>query len=160
MAQNHDFYNSWPSNGPHSFFLYIDRDRKLCFGPVWDFDYHTFMPSRAYQWEGLSISAKTSSSRAKFYYTSLLKDPKFKERLIERWEMLKYEFAGLPDYIDMMADSIRASEECNYRIWGRIQNHAGDENRDIDMTFQQSIDSMKEGFRRKWQWMDNNIRNL
>lgn len=42
--------------------------------------------------------------------------------------MLKYEFAGLPDY--------------------------------IDMTFQQSIDSMKEGFRRKWQWMDNNIRNL
>lgn len=70
------------------------------------------------------------------------------------------QLSGMINTVTMMADSIRASEECNYRIWGRIQNHAGDENRDIDMTFQQSIDSMKEGFRRKWQWMDNNIRNL
>lgn len=167
LAGNHDFYNTWPKDGPHSCFLYIDRDHKLCFGPVWDFDYHTFMPSRANQWEALSLSSKVNQwgwwggqSQSKFYYTSLLKDPAFKNRLVERWNMLKVKFAGLPEYIDMMADSIRSSEEWNYKVWGRIQNGSGDENSDIDLTFQQSVDKMKEGFRKKFKWMDENIGNL
>ncbi|MBO7588922.1 MAG: CotH kinase family protein [Bacteroidaceae bacterium] len=167
LAGNHDFYNTWPKDGPHSCFLYIDRDHKLCFGPVWDFDYHTFMPSRANQWEALSLSSKVNQwgwwggqSQSKFYYTSLLKDPAFKNRLVERWNMLKVKFAGLPEYIDMMADSIRSSEEWNYKVWGRIQNGSGDENSDIDLTFQQSVDKMKEGFRKKFKWMDENIGKL
>ena len=167
LAGNHDFYNTWPKDGPHSCFLYIDRDHKLCFGPVWDFDYHTFMPSRANQWEALSLSSKVNQwgwwggqSQSKFYYTSLLKDPAFKNRLVERWNMLKVKFAGLPEYIDMMADSIRSSEEWNYKVWGRIQNGSGDENSDIDLTFQQSVDKMKEGFRKKFKWIDENIGKL
>ncbi len=168
LAGNHDFYNTWPKNGPHSCFLYIDRDHKLCFGPVWDFDYHTFMPSRYNQWEALSISSKVNQwggwwggqSQSKFYFTSLLKDPSFKKRLVERWNLLKDKFAGLPDYIDMMADSIRSSEEMNYKVWGRIQNSNGDENGDINMSFQESVDAIKEGFRKKWKWIDDNIGKL
>ncbi|MBR4842312.1 MAG: CotH kinase family protein [Bacteroidaceae bacterium] len=168
LAGNHDFYNTWPKNGPHSCFLYIDRDGRLCFGPVWDFDYHTFMPSRANQWEALSISSKVNQwggwwgqqNQSKFYYSSLLKDPDFKKRLVERWNLLKEKFAGLPDYIDKMADSIRVSEEWNYKVWGKIQNSNGDENGDINMTFQKSVDTMKEGFNKKWKWIDDNISKL
>lgn len=168
MAGNHDFYNTWPKDGPHSCFLYIDRDHRLCFGPVWDFDYHTFMPSRANQWEALSISSKVNQwggwwggqSQSKFYYTSLLKDPAFKKRLVERWNLLKVKFAGLPEYIDMMADSIRSSEEWNYKVWGKIQNSSGDENSDINLTFQQSVDKIKEGFEKKFKWIDENISKL
>ena len=169
LAGNHDFYNTWPKDGPHSCFLYIDREHRLCFGPVWDFDYHTFMPSRANQWEALSISSKVNQwggwwgggqSQSKFYYTSLLKDPAFKQRLVDRWNMLKVRFAGLPEYIDMMADSIRASEEWNYKVWGRIQNSNGDENSDINLTFQESVNKMKEGFEKKFKWIDENISKL
>ena len=60
----------------------------------------------------------------------------------------------------MMADSIRSSEEMNYKVWGRIQNSNGDENGDINMSFQESVDAIKEGFRKKWKWIDDNIGKL
>ena len=152
LAGNHDFFNDWPYNGPHSTYLYLDPDNKLSFGPCWDFDYHTFMPSRSSGWEALDDPG--------FYYYAMLQDPKFQDRLVERWNMYKDKFKGLPDYINMMADSIRDSETANYERWGRIENSNGDQNEDLNLTFQEAVDKMIQGFNARWNWIDKNIGKL
>ena len=77
MAMNHDAYNTWPKNGPKSTYMYKDSAGLMCFGPVWDFDYHTLTlygdyehtnsswngaeNQRLYQWEILKAAANTIS---------------------------------------------------------------------------------------------------
>ena len=147
LTGNNDFYNYWPSAGPHSTYLYKERSGKLYHGPVWDFDYHVFCPQYTHQWVGATKS---------IFYPALLKDEKFRARLVERWDLYKNELKKLPDYIDGEADRIRESERINHNLWP-IDN---DENGDEKMSFQESIDRIKSAFLDKWEWMDQNIRNL
>ena len=147
LTGNNDFFNNWPSVGPHSTYLYKERSGRLYHGPVWDFDYHVFCPDYVHQWVG----AKKS-----IFYPALLKDEKFRNRLVERWELYKEELKKLPEYIDRQADLIRPSEQINHNMWPIDNNENGDEN----MTFQESVDRIKKAFLDKWEWMDQNIRNL
>ena len=147
LTGNNDFYNYWPAEGPHSTYLYKERGGKLFHGPVWDFDYHVFCPEYTRQWVG----AKKS-----IFYPALLKDEKFRARLVERWDMQKDELKKLPDYIDEQADRIRESERINQEMWPINNNENGDEK----MTFQESVDRIKKAFLDKWEWMDQNIRDL
>ena len=148
LTGNNDFYNYWPSAGPHSTYLYKERGGKLYHGPVWDFDYHVFCPQFTNQWVGATKS---------IFYPALLKDEKFRERLVERWEMQKNELKKLPDYIDEQADRIRESERINHKMWPIVNNP---ENGDENMTFQESVERIKKAFLDKWEWMDKNIRSL
>ena len=146
---NTDFYNNWPFNGPHSVFLYKERGGKIYSGPVWDFDYHGFVPTLSHQWAGATRTV---------YYPALYKDEKFRNRMVELWNSRKDELLKLTDYIDGMADRIRLSEEYNHALWPipSSQNENGDE----QMTFQQAVDRIKEGFTEKWKWMDAHIGQL
>ena len=149
LANNTDFYNNWPFNGPHSVFLYKERGGKIYSGPVWDFDYHGFVPTLSHQWAGATRTV---------YYPALYKDEKFRNRMVELWDSRKNELLKLTDYIDGMADRIRLSEEYNHALWPipSSQNENGDE----QMTFQQAVDRIKEGFTEKWKWMDAHIGQL
>ena len=148
LTGNNDFFNYWPSTGPHSVYLYKERNGKLYHGPVWDFDYHVFCPEYVHQWVG---------AKKTIFYPALLKDEKFRARLVERWELYKDDLKGLPDYIDQQADLIRLSEQVNHNMWPIVNNP---ENGDEEMTFQQAVERIKKAFLDKWQWMDQNIRNL
>ena len=150
LTGNHDFYNTWPPEmppAPHSAYLNLQPDGKLFSGPVWDFDYNTFMPDRTQFWAGAD---KT------IYYPALLKDPKFRERLVERWEEQKDRFRQLPDYIDEMVEYLSLSEDFNERMWPIGNTENGDEL----MNYPDAIARMKKSFVDKWTWMDANIRNL
>ena len=147
LTMNHDFYNTWPAVGPHSTYLYLQPGGKLYTGPVWDFDYHSFVPDRTNFWAGAN---KT------MYYPALLKDEKFRNRLIERWEAQKDELRKLPDYIDAVAEQIALSEAINASMWP-IDNR---ENGDETMSWSEAVQRMKSSFVSKWNWMDTNIRNL
>ena len=171
LAGNHDFYNTWPAAGPHSTYLYLDAagEGKLCFGPGWDFDYHTYMPSRSSGWIGLTAHKEqqqggwggwNNQQNDDYYFYFLLKDSKFKKRLQERWNAQKGTFKQLTEYIDSMAVVLRDSEAANYAVWGAINNPNGDENEDQNLTFQNAINRMKDGFLKRWDWMDKNIPNL
>ena len=78
--------------------------------------------------------------------------------MVELWDSRKDELLKLTDYIDVMADRIRLSEEDNHALWPipSSQNENGDE----QMTFQQAVDRIKEGFTEKWKWMDAHIGQL
>ena len=147
LTGNHDFYNNWPADGVHSTYFYKERGGKLYHGPVWDFDYHVFLPDRTQFWAGVDRT---------LFYPRLLKDEKFRNRMVERWDMQKDALKQLPEFIDGQADRIRLSEAYNQVKWPISNRENGDET----MTFQQSVDRIKQAFLDKWEWMDRNIRNL
>ena len=147
LTGNNDFFNYWPAKGPHSVYLYKQPGGKLYTGPLWDFDFHTYIPDRTKFWAG---------AKETMYYPALLRDPKFRERLVERWDAQKDALKGLAAYIDETAERLRVSEGYNHKLWP-ITN---DENGDEKMTFQEAVDRMRQAFLDKWKWMDTNIRKL
>lgn len=174
MTMNHDSYNTWPNAGPKSTYLYKDAGGKLCYGPVWDFDYHTFTlyndaaygsagsgeNARIQQWEILKMDSKGNN---KYYFADLVKyDSEFKARLLERWNEYKYVWKdSLPIYIDMMADSIRVSESYNDQIWAENKNLTNyKQNGDYNLSFQEAVNAMKSAFLKRWEFMDQNLKNL
>lgn len=148
LANNTDFYNTWPSPGVHSCYMYKDKGGKLFTGPVWDFDYHGFVPDYSRMWAGATQT---------LYYPALFKDPKFLERTLEIWEEKKEEFAKLPDYIDEQAARLRPSEMINHIMWPIVNNP---ENGDEEMSFEEAVERMKAGFMIKFEWMDENLKKL
>ena len=153
MANNSDFYNTdgGQYTGPHSTYLYKDIDGKLFFGPVWDFDYHVFVPNYSNRWVG--------ASQKNYYYNYLYQDSDFKDRMKELWDMRKNDFSGLTDYIETMARYIRLSEEFDAEMWWKgtgDQTQNGEQN----MSFDQAVDNIKNGFTTKWTFIENNISNL
>lgn len=148
LANNTDYYGTWPSVGPHSCYMYKDVDGPLMTGPVWDFDYHGFVPGFSNQWVG---------AKGTLYYKALYKDEKFRERMMEKWSEEKAKFADLPAYIDEMAEKIRLSESINHSKWP-IKNNP--ENGDEDMTFDAAVKRMKDAFTKKLDWMDRNLKDL
>ena len=153
LCDNHDFYNEW-HNGTHSCYMYKDRGGKLCYGPVWDFDYRTFIPLNEIS---LNIQSKWIGATRTLYYPALYKDPKFRQRMLERWDMQKEALRQLPAFIDETADMIRLSEAANHKLWP-IENWW--ENGDENMEFQQAVDRMKKGYTEKLNWMDSHLKEL
>jgi hypothetical protein len=170
MAMNHDAYNNWPKNGPKSTYLYKDSAGLMCFGPVWDFDYHTFTlyndyensssswtnteNQRLYQWEILKMTNKGGGS---YYFSDLKRDPKFKALLVKRWNKYKVIWeAGFEDYVDQMVEKIRLSESYNEKIWG----YPSRQNGDWLLTFDEAIQALKTAFRKRMTWIDQNIGKL
>ena len=93
----------------------------------------------------------------KFYYTDLLKDPQFKALLLQRWNEYKVKWQnGFEDYVDQMAEKIRASESYNYKIWGCPSRQNGD----WSLTFDDAVKAIKTAFKKRLQWIDENISKL
>ena len=166
LTGNGDFFNTDNTStsstyyGPHSTFLYKDRDKedgtlsKLFMGPVWDFDYLTFYdksgrPSRSNKWVGVDQS--------NYYYYYLTQDPLFRSRAYELWSAYKpiIETAMLA-YIEDMKDYLALSEPFNTDKWGwsgEDQNQNGDNGE----LFVNAVAKMKAAFTTKLNFMDSKI---
>lgn len=175
LTSNDDFYNG----GIHSTYMYKDRNTvdpddptkeiisKLFLGPIWDFDYSTFTPGRYNFWSSEEKQAFSywnpwynSSTDFVFYYKNLMKDKKFCDRLVERWNEYKDAYHQLPAYIDEMAEKIRLSEEYNHALWPQEGVQHGNENGEASYTFDDAVANIKNGFNKKWTWIDDNISKI
>ena len=163
LTGNGDFYNSdgGEYNGPHSTYLYKDKDvlddngdvvemKKMYMGPVWDFDYKTFVPSRSSQWVGVNKSG--------YYYYNLRYNKKFCDKTRELWTSYSGKIdTELAAHIDEMADLIRLSEVFNTTMWG-YSGLEQDQNGDDKMGFQAAVDRMKSAFSTKYSFMVTNLK--
>ena len=184
LTGNGDFFNTDSNNtssqwyGPHSTYLYKDRDvqnedgtttvSKLFMGPVWDFDYKTFISTlTTTSWNGSTSSENrikwVGANNSNYYYYYLCKDPEFRSRMLSLWSEYKEVItpAAFSKYIDDMADYIRLSEEFNTRMWG-YTNTSQDQGQNGDnlFSFQEAVNLMKQAFSNKRTFIDNNIESL
>ena len=124
----HELTGNTEPNHPKSSFLYA-RGGKFYAGPVWDFDWETYLTGRT----ELLISQS-------IYYKDLLQDARFREHMRERWKVLKPKFQKLDSFIDTQASWIRSSESVNHSKWP-IQGF--NVNQDETMSFQEAVDHLK-----------------
>lgn len=134
----------WEPNHPKSTYMHKDKGGRLTMGPVWDFDWETYVHM---DWFRIKDA---------LYYGRLFQDERFKALVKERWTLLKPGFETLPEYIRIEAGKIRNSESMNHRMWPITQVV----NKDESMSFDQAVESMTEAYRSKLEWMDNQITRL
>ena len=129
--------NGEPSH-PKSCFSYI-RDGRFYAGPIWDFDWETFVPDE----KGLTIDQT-------LYYGYLLPDSAFFTHMCRRWAILKPKFQSLIGFIDAQADWIRSAEAINHEMWPveKIVNN------DESLTFQEAVDRMKLALNQRIEELD------
>lgn len=135
---------------PKSSYVHKDRLGKLKAGPVWDFDYNTFVPS------------KTSKYQIKnaIYYGRLFNDPDFVALVKERWALHKSGFDGIESYIRSVGSKIKASNEIDKAKWPMSAHSAGSVNGDQDMTFDEALERMISAYNDKLAWLDTQISNM
>lgn len=102
-------------NHPKSCYMYYGKDGKMHAGPVWDFDWGTFVLG---QTSGLLIE------NSLFYgkpgtYSGFFQDPTFVATLKTRWSDLKPKFKELSGDIETLAAKIKVNdaEKINHDMW-------------------------------------------
>lgn len=172
---------------PKSVYMYMDGDGKLTAGPVWDFDWQTFIipdQVRAYggiyeeqlretdEWlyGGSKLAGGTGwpwdsykNDMPYMWYPLLFKDATFRSKVQERWATLYHALLGVTDEIDRLAEQNRVSDQFNFAMWPTVtvKRNATDFsvafNGDEEMSFDEAISSMKKAYSERLEWMNNQI---
>lgn len=141
LAQNSEI------NQPKSAYIYKDRGGKLKAGPVWDFDWGTFVPKDKYNYVAMG---------QKYYFHRLFQDKEIRRIIKERWNSFKGGLATIPDYVDAISSTLYASDAINSLMWPINR----DTNQDETLSYHDAVERLKKAFREKYDWLDSNIQTF
>ena len=134
-------FNGEP-NHPKSSYMHKDKGGKLKAGPVWDFDWGTFVPT--------TTTLRLSKA---LYYERLLQDPVFLARVKERWAELKPKFEEIPAFIEAEKARLSKSADINIKLWPISSRTNGDET----LTYDAAVKRMINAYNGRLQTLDRVI---
>ena len=131
---------------PKSVYMYMDGDNKLTAGPVWDFDWQTFIiPDQVRAYGGAYIDQLRNTDEWLYggsklaedpwlpwqdpdykndmpymWYPLLFKDATFRSKVTERWATIYPALLGVTDEIDRLAEQNRVSDQFNFAMWPTV----------------------------------------
>lgn len=185
LVQELTFNNEYKH--PKSVYMYMDGDGKLTAGPVWDFDWQTFIipdQVRVYggayigqlrntdEWlyGGSKLAERTFPIFGEYdyvndmpymWYPLLFKDAVFRSKVQERWNSIYPVLLQVLDEIDRLAEQNRVSDRFNSAMWPTtrdLKNTVGAAfNGDEEMSFDEAIQSMKKAYADRLEWMNTQI---
>lgn len=132
---------------PKSCYMHKDVNGKMTAGPVWDYDYGTFIPGA------------TASYRGKndLYYPRLFLDPTFVTMVKTRWAQFKPAFeTNIPAFIDATKSQIEKSDELNAPMWPIV---GSDANGDETMNFEEAVARLRTTYLAKLRWLNSQIQS-
>lgn len=171
---------------PKSVYMFIDGDGKLTAGPVWDFDWQTFInydkvqvmnskyggtydcrntdewlygASKLAEWH-LIGGYDYENDMPYMWYPLLFKDANFRARVQERWAVIYPQLLNVVAKINEFAAQNKVSEQYNYAMWplASLKNSVGSAfNGDEDMSFDEAIATMKQAYTERLDWMNSSI---
>lgn len=130
-------------NHPKSSYMHKDKNDVITAGPVWDFDYWTFVPDN-------SSSFIVNDA---IYYGRLFEDAEFKSLAKMKWQNQKARFEEVSRFIDALAEKLSESDKLNHIMWPISSTVNGDES----MNYETAVSRMKGAFLDKLNWMDTQI---
>lgn len=146
LAQNGDV------NQPKSIYISKDLNGKLVLGPVWDFDWGTFIPV---EFNPNAESYNYYCRGPKFYLNRICKeDPQFRALAKEHWARFGAKLATIPEYIDKIAGTLEASDALNIAMWPIDRTT----NQDVNLSYADAVARLKRAYIEKYEWMDNIIK--
>lgn len=128
---------------PKSSYMYKDKNEVIKAGPVWDFDYGTFVPSKS------SVLVNKDA----IYYGRLFEDSEFNSLVKKKWQRQKTKFEEVGKFIDTLGEKLYESDKLNHIMWPISSTVNGDE----DMEYETAVSRMKDAFLDKLNWMDTKI---
>lgn len=146
---------NYETREPNSVLLYKDIDTedsitKIKAGPVWDFDFGTFLLERTHQF----------GPKYDLYYPRLFNDEGFRQVVKQRWELAKQNkiFTHIMERIDLNEELLKASDELNAPMWpiSSIDNV----NQDNILNLHDAAQHLKQAFTRKITWLETAIHHL
>lgn len=154
-TKNSDAYG-WSS------YFHKDRQKRMCAGPVWDFDQAMSNSTWAegYIWDEWIIEKNIGAHPP--FWKKLFRDRQFKKRLVKRWEELRqgpFHTQTIMTFIDSTAAYLFEAQERNFRKWPILgveiwRSPPGVTERD---TYQKEVDYLKDYMVKHLQWMDDNL---
>ena len=113
-------------NNPGSVYMYYDpSDGLLHAGPIWDFDYGTYMYD--YNDSGLYYNKSSHFILANsIWYCRLLQNKAFQNRVSERWAIIKPLLETMVEQIPTLKSYLATSATYNWSMW--TTSGAGDPN--------------------------------
>lgn len=172
---------------PKSVYMIMNGSDKLAAGPVWDFDWQTFVnydyvqamnskyggtyscrkndewlygASKLAEWH-LIGGYDYVNDMPYMWYPLLFKDATFRAKVQERWAVIYPHLLNVVNKIDEFAAQNKVSEQYNSDIWPLDSNIKVDlgcgYNGDEDMSFDEAIASMKKAYTDRLNWMNINI---
>ena len=147
------------ANVPKSVYMHRNVGGKMTAGPVWDFDYATFIKDPLMYLSNPELrrtgyNFMYQNPENGHYYGRLMQDKNFKILMKERWEALRADLATIPAYIEQQAELIRASESVNHAMWPIDTRDTG---HDETLSFDEAVTRLKEAYQGKFEFMDTQI---
>lgn len=141
-----------PARGPYSYYMYKKHgDTKFYGGPLWDFDFLSFIRTTQNQWVNNTAA----------WIPFLWDCPEFKATVKAHWDMYKSHFYDVQSrYIDEQEQYLLKSAEANWAI--HHQNLIDDgrrENGDETLTSTEAIQRMREVLKSRLDWLDTRFRD-
>lgn len=138
LTMNHE-----PNNPGSCYMHYYNGDGKLYMGPVWDFDYGTYLTSAQFNDEGLYKNKETHFLIANsLWYCRLLQNSNVQNYISERWPIYKAAAeAAIAKISDIKTYQTASSKynfkiESNYGLW----NMEKDPNLEKSMSYSDAVD--------------------
>lgn len=165
ISSNGDAY------GSSSTYLFKERDGKLFWGPLWDFDYVA--------WGNVDTNTTGFSKNNSTWFERLLQDETFVKKMIERWPAVKnklLEACKDGGKLDKYAEELAGSQKANYNInemysdtWmmddgfvvvDGVQVNGGISSGTSSDSYDSEVARLKKWISDRVTWIDNNINEL
>lgn len=125
LAMNNEYRH------PKSVYMYINGDSKIYAGPVWDFDYQTFVniartnqihssksqPGYIMSDYNSWLYSRPTSSEPYMWYPILFGSEDFRTAVQERWRVMKPYLEAVSSEIANIGASLELSQKYNFDIW-------------------------------------------
>lgn len=131
-------------NHPKSCYCHKDINGKMIAGPVWDFDWGSFVYGGAWKAKG------------SLYYPQLFKDAEFVKIVKSKWAAQKSLYEDVADYIESQGEYLSHSDEMNIALWPITSTANGDES----MSYAEAVNRMLTRYKARIEWLDSKINSL
>ena len=152
IAQNQE-----PNNPGSCYMHYYNVDGKLYMGPVWDFDYGSFLTSAQFD-DGLYANKDEHFLIANsLWYCRLLQNTNVQEYIKQKWPTYKTAAQAVADEMDAMKTYLNNSATSNFNIWP--MSSKADPNSERSMTFSAALDRINTNLNDRLTQLETLINN-
>lgn len=142
-----NFLKNFDAYSTTSTYLYKERNGKLFFGPLWDFD------------QSMTGSKTEGFDRANTLWLNRLRayDPEYQQTLFDTWDRLDRIITDIVKeggVLDKYAQELYASEQDNEKRWGIKESYA---EMDMEFDYDKSIEELRDWLTERRQWVRDNI---
>ncbi len=128
---------------PRSCYMYKSRHGRLTAGPVWDFDWGTYLP-----YDGRILN--TSS----LWYAQLFADARFVALLHQRVRVLREAMPRILDHVADLTVLLQASADRNFARWP-INTNYGNDNGDENLSYPESMERLQRNLQLRMQAIEH-----